>query len=115
MPDFRLVTLLEWLVYKLLILLPHGEQGSPVFPRLHSFVKIRLDNALLLSRVLRTLLVARQLQMLVDRICIVLLLVIVLVDNLLGGFNRDKGVFMYGVCFLERASDFHVDLVVVCK
>lgn len=99
----------------IILLLPHGEQSRPVFSRLHALVEVGLNYILRLSNVLGSLLVARQLQVLVNRVRVVLLLLIVQVDDLLGSLDGHHGLTVHRVRFLESAPDFHIDLVVVGK
>jgi len=105
----------QWLIHKLFTLFFHGKKSSSVFSGLHTLVKIWLDNVLSLTDVLCSLLVARQLQMLVDRICVILLLIVVLFYDLFWGFNSAKGIAVHRVCLLKRTFYFHVDFIVVCK
>ena len=115
MSHFRVVLWANWLIHELVVFLPHGEKSSPIFPGLHALVKIWFDDALSLAGILGSLLVACLFQVLIDRLSVVLLLLIVLVDNLLGRFNRCQGVSIDCVCLLKRALNFHVDLIIVGK
>ena len=115
MSHFRVVLWANWLIHELVIFLPHGEKSCPVFPGLHALVKIWFDDALSFTGILGSLLVACLLQVLIYRISVVLLLFVVLVDDLLGRFDRCQGVSIDCVCLLKRALNFHVDLIIVGK
>ena len=115
MPDFRVVVLPYRLIHKLFILFSHGEQGSSILPSLHSFVEVGLNDVLRLALVLGSILIACILHVFVDGLCVVLLLLVVLINDLLGGFDSHEGVSIHCVRFLERALDFHIDPVVVGK
>ena len=114
-PDFRVVVWTYRCIHKLFIIFSHGEQGSPILPSLHSFVEVGLDDVLRLARVLGSILIARLLHVLVDGLCVVLLLLVMLINDLLGGFDGHESVSIHCVRLLERTLDFHVDAVIVGK
>ena len=113
--DLRVIVWPYRLIHKHFIFFSHGEQCSPIFPSLHSFAKIWFDNALRLSRVLGPSLIASQFHVLVYRLCIVLLLLSMLIDDLLGGLNSHKGVSIHCVRLLKRTFDFHVNSIIMGK
>ena len=115
MPDFRVVVLPYRLIHKLFIIFSHGEQGSSILPSLHSFVEVGFNDVLRLALVLGSILIACLLHVFVDGLCVVLLLLIVLINDLLGGFDSHEGVSIHCVRLLERALDFHIDPVIVGK
>ena len=113
--DFRVVVWPYRLIHKLFIIFSHREKCRPILPGLHSFVEMGLDNVLRLTRVLGSILIARLLHVLVDGLCVVLLLLVMVTDDLLRSFNSHEGFRIHRIRLLERPLDFHVDPIVVGK
>ena len=105
----------KWLVHELLTFVTLGKQCGSFLASLHPFVKVGLDDALGLILVFLCLLVARELQVLVDGLFEVPLLGSVLLDDLAGLLNRVECLVVDLIGSLQSLAHFDIYFVIVGK
>ena len=92
-----------------------SNQCCPIFTSLHPASQMRLYGALGFTLILAVLIIASDLDMLLNRLRKVLFCVIVSLNHLLGFFNRLQSLVLHTVCFLESLFNFNINLVVMSK